>query len=1031
MKPIRIGFASALLAVALTYAAQKPQDIERQFKAARNAELVDGDPRSAIALYKKVADSGIRPYAAQALLRMAESYKALGDPKARTATLELIARKYGDEKDVAAKARALMSAARNAGGNADEEASELRVRTLWQGEPTDTTGRVSYDGRYLSFVDRRANGGLAVRDLLRGENSLLVKAGAGVVGPSAISRSGRDIAYAWRANPGAPGELRVVGIDGTRDRLAYSNAAVAYLHPMDWTPDGRIVVLASTQDGVSQIAIVDPNRSQIQKLKTFLGSQNPANMAVSNDGRFIIYDAPQDKGPAARDVFALTVDGGFVEYPVVEHPANDTVLGWTSDSRVLFASDRGGATAIWAVETLNGKPSLSPPLRLTEEPGLIRSLGMIRSGSLIYSLGETQVRSLDNVLSEIARLQLAPFRQPVQSSVAKLGSIEGIVVRRGTTEPISGAEVELVRMEGTAAFPHNPGAAEAFAALSLFPGPAPEPPIALAPEVQYATTGGDGRFVFRNLKPGGYRLVAARNGGQFHPARYGQRDPRGPGLVFPLAEGQTFGDAKLEMASVSVITGRVFDPEGRPLGHARVLAMEVAYRQGRRILITTGNVFTDEHGEYRLYALPPGRYTVAAKIEEKSEVLSGRGLGPAEEAGSPVVTWRVLPGGEVLEETHRLVYYGDVLDPNLVRFVEVGFGSSSFSGADIHLVAGRVRSHHIRGVLINGVTGQPEPGVQIRAVPLLQSPHAIIPFDVTDARGAFDLLGAVPGSYAVLSSAINVVTPGQRGARGAASTTPLSANVQVEVGNTDIESLRIVALAAPDIAGRVVIEGRAPEAAAVDLAKMQVFLSWDPNIMGMGNQQNIAALAAISGAPLSNEIAGSAAFGPVRENGSFAIPTRSGQYRVGVSGIPSTAYVKSIRTGDADVLANGLRLGEPSDSPLEIVITDRSGELRGTAVNANAAAMPNVVVALVPDSPLLRQRSDLYKSTTTDAGGRFRLWAIAPGTYKLFAWEYAEPGVWHDAQFMQAYETSGKSIQVGEGRNQDIQLTVIPLQRPR
>ena len=55
------------------------QDVERLLKAAMNTELVDGNLKLAIEQYKKVADSGNRALAAQALLRMADCYQKLGD----------------------------------------------------------------------------------------------------------------------------------------------------------------------------------------------------------------------------------------------------------------------------------------------------------------------------------------------------------------------------------------------------------------------------------------------------------------------------------------------------------------------------------------------------------------------------------------------------------------------------------------------------------------------------------------------------------------------------------------------------------------------------------------------------------------------------------------------------------------------------------------------------------------------------------------------------------------------------------------
>jgi hypothetical protein len=69
-------------------------------------------------------------------------------------------------------------------------------------------------------------------------------------------------------------------------------------------------------------------------------------------------------------------------------------------------------------------------------------------------------------------------------------------------------------------------------------------------------------------------------------------------------------------------------------------------------------------------------------------------------------------------------------------------------------------------------------------------------------------------------------------------------------------------------------------------------------------------------------------------------------------------------------------------------------------------------VVLLPDSQ--RQRVDLYQSRTTDANGAYLFEHIAPGQYKLFAWEDIEKDAWRDPAFMRLYEASGKEIAIGE-----------------
>jgi hypothetical protein len=114
---------------------------------------------------------------------------------------------------------------------------------------------------------------------------------------------------------------------------------------------------------------------------------------------------------------------------------------------------------------------------------------------------------------------------------------------------------------------------------------------------------------------------------------------------------------------------------------------------------------------------------------------------------------------------------------------------------------------------------------------------------------------------------------------------------------------------------------------------------------------------------------------------------------------------------------------------MEIVLGSDGGELLGVAMNDQRGVVTNAIVVLVPDSPILRKRSDLYRTVTTDASGRFRIQTIAPGEYKLFAWEYADPDSWQDAEFMQAYEAFGKPILITQNSRQEAQINPIPARK--
>src|SRR2546425_10590359 len=113
---------------------------------------------------------------------------------------------------------------------------------------------------------------------------------------------------------------------------------------------------------------------------------------------------------------------------------------------------------------------------------------------------------------------LATQQQPAR------GSIEGVVERAGTGEPIAGAEIRVMRVTT----PGEEGRVGPRMAV-VFTGSDPFAPVP-------AITDREGHFLLKDLEPGSYKITAARNG--YTKQEYGQRIPAGQGTVVTLAGGQ-------------------------------------------------------------------------------------------------------------------------------------------------------------------------------------------------------------------------------------------------------------------------------------------------------------------------------------------------------------------------------------------------------------------------------------------------------------------------------------------------------------
>ncbi len=407
--------ACAVLGVALmgVLSAQSTVQSDRQFQAALQKEMVDGDLKGAIAAYGAIASrQGVgRDLAAQALLRMAGCHQKLGDAEAQ-GIYQRIVRDFPEQADAVALARTRLGSLSPGVATGD--------RVVWRGsETTYGVGRVSADGRYISYVTYAGPKGLnlKVRDLTSNTDRTITDVDwtTGEASDSTFSPDGKQLAYGWttyaRGTQPKTFEIRVATLDGTaapRTRSIY--ASVQHnTSPLDWAPDGKtLAVRVELPDRTKQIALLGLEGS-FRVLKTVDNWRGVNKMFFSPDGKYLAYDTPTSETDQRRDVFIIAVDGSG-ELPVYD-PADDVVMGWSPDRRVLFASDRTGRVDLWALSVSNGKPA-GPPTLVKPDIGTVESQGLTASGALFTvkdaSTVNFQIAPID---LERGRLTGAPLLQ--------------------------------------------------------------------------------------------------------------------------------------------------------------------------------------------------------------------------------------------------------------------------------------------------------------------------------------------------------------------------------------------------------------------------------------------------------------------------------------------------------------------------------------------------------------------------------------------------------------------------------------------
>ncbi len=262
-------------------------------------------------------------------------------------------------------------------------------RVVWpnpDGEADPRWATPSPDGTLQPYIDW-TTGDVAIRDLSAGTSRPLTSTaweGAQYPGPAVVSPDGQQVAYPW-SNRDFFFELRIVGLDGSGPRVVYSNreAQLAWAG-LDWSSDGaQILALLQRGDLTYQIALISVATGSPRILRS-LDWRPPEKMALSPDGRFVLYDLPPAADSRQRDIYLLSTDATS-NTPLVADSADDFVLGWVDNQHVLFASDRSGTPGAYLQRVRDGRAEGGPQL-VKSDLWRITPGGATRNGSYYYTV---------------------------------------------------------------------------------------------------------------------------------------------------------------------------------------------------------------------------------------------------------------------------------------------------------------------------------------------------------------------------------------------------------------------------------------------------------------------------------------------------------------------------------------------------------------------------------------------------------------------------------------------------------------------
>jgi hypothetical protein len=286
----------------------------------------------------------------------------------------------------------------------------------------------------------------------------------------------------------------------------------------------------------------------------------------------------------------------------------------------------------------------------------------------------------------------------------------------------------------------------------------------------------------------------------------------------------------------------------------------------------------------------------------------------------------------------------------------------------------QVPAVRIRGT----VSGMPKN--QGAAVSLQQRGPGRGPVNVRPANitpdGKFEVRGVTPGSYML---ATDYWEAGSR----------LTARVPVEVGGSDVEGISIHLESGPSIGGSVRVESTTGKTLP-DKAWQMYLRSSDPTIGGGQLKWS-------------------------KDRTTFTIAdTTPGTYRL--EGTPPPPfYLKSAMLGGRDLTREEVPIGQ-SAGQLEVVVSDDSGTIEGVVQDSDGQSPATRVTVMVI------QEGRSPRNIPAGADGRFQIANLAPGDYRIYAWDDITQVEYADAEWMKHHGGKGQSVTLSPGQTASLKL---------